>query len=143
MRHMEQASAISVSRHFIRQRKNLPRWSVTVRQQTQEVSTDTSEASDGDFISDTALLTGTAGTKADTKEDTTGVDISFEDDINIGQDDTEDILSDGTTVESATVEMTDSLKQILKKGTTVSSKNDAVIYPQQPDNSDIQIEFED
>ena len=31
--------------------------------QAQEVSTDTSEASDGDFISDTALLTGTAGTK--------------------------------------------------------------------------------
>ena len=111
--------------------------------QAQEVSTDTLETSDGDFISDTALLTGTAGTKEDTKEDTTGVDISFEDDINIGQDDTEDMLSDGTTVESATVEMTDSLKQILKKGTTVSSKNDAVIYPQQPDNSDIQIEFED
>ena len=111
--------------------------------QAQEVSTDTLETSDGDFISDTALLTGTAGTKEDTKEDTTGVDISFEDDINIGQDDTEDMLSDGTTVESATVEMTDSLKQILEKGTTVSSKNDAVIYPQQPDNSDIQIEFED
>ena len=111
--------------------------------QAQEVSTDTLEASDGDFTSDTAILAGTAGTKADTKEDTTGVDISFEDDINIGQDDTEDILSDGTTVESATVEMTDSLKQIFKKGTTVSSKKDAVIYPQQPDNSDIQIEFED
>ena len=52
-------------------------------------------------------------------------------------------LKENITIESATVEMTDSLKQILKKGTTVSSKNDAVIYPQQPDNSDIQIEFED
>ena len=34
------------------------------------------------------------------------------------------------------------LKEILEKGMTVSSGS-AAIYPQQPDNSDIQVEFED
>ena len=48
------------------------------------------------------------------------------------------MVSDG----SAAVEATDSLEEILKKGMTVSYDSVAM-YPQLPDNSDIQVEFED
>lgn len=94
---------------------------------------------DGDFTANTE-------TKADTKkaeessEDTSGIDISFEGDVEAGTEDAG--LSDGITSGSTTVEVTGTLKEILEKGMTVSSGS-AAIYPQQPDNSDIQVEFED
>ena len=96
-----------------------------------EVSADISAASDADFTSD-AETTGT-------KEDTTGIDISFEDDFGAG---TDDVVSDGSIAGSTEVEVTDTLRSILEKGMTVSS-NSAAVYPKRPDNSDIQVEFED
>ena len=76
----------------------------------------------------------------ESSEDTSGIDISFEDDVEAGTEDAG--LSDGITSGSTTVEVTGTLKEILEKGMTVSSGS-AAIYPQQPDNSDIQVEFED
>ena len=96
-----------------------------------EVSADISAASDADFTSD-AETTGT-------KEDTTGIDISFEDDFGAG---TDDVVSDGSIAGSTEVEVTDTLRSILEKGMTVSSDS-AAVYPKRPDNSDIQVEFED
>ena len=96
-----------------------------------EVSADISAASDADFTSD-AETTGT-------KEDTTGIDISFEDDFGAG---TDDVVSDGSVAGSTEVEVTDTLRSILEKGMTVSSDS-AAVYPKRPDNSDIQVEFED
>ena len=104
-----------------------------------DTAADVTETSDGDFTANTE-------TKADTKkaeessEDTSGIDISFEDDVEAGTEDAG--LSDGITSGSTTVEVTGTLKEILEKGMTVSSGS-AAIYPQQPDNSDIQVEFED
>ena len=104
-----------------------------------DTAADVTATSDGDFTANTE-------TKADTKkaeessEDTSGIDISFENDVEAGTEDAG--LSDGITSGSTTVEVTGTLKEILEKGMTVSSGS-AAIYPQQPDNSDIQVEFED
>ena len=52
------------------------------------------------------------------------------------------MVSDGSVAGSTEVEVTDTLRSILEKGMTVSSDS-AAVYPKRPDNSDIQVEFED
>ena len=72
------------------------------------------------------------------KENVLGVDISFEDDF---ASETDSGLSDGSSEERIETEVRNALRDIFQKGTTVSS-GDAAIYPQRPDNSGIQVEFE-
>ena len=108
----------------------------------------TTDTSSGTFTTETktSLSDGLAEANADDTEatdsifdaadDTTELEVTFED----LEDSSEDQL--GGDFSSGSVEVTDTLQDILNQNVSVSTDS-AVILPQRPDNSDIEVTFED
>ena len=108
----------------------------------------TTDTSSGTFTTETktSLSDGLAEVNADDTEatdsifdaadDTTELEVTFED----LEDSSEDQL--GGDFSSGSVEVTDTLQDILNQNVSVSTDS-AVILPQRPDNSDIEVTFED
>ena len=108
----------------------------------------TTDTSSGTFTTETktSLSDGLAEANADDTEatdsifdaadDTTELEVTFED----LEDSSEDQL--GGDFSSGSVEVTDTLQDILNQNVSVSTDS-AVILPQRPDNSDIEVAFED
>ena len=108
----------------------------------------TTDTSSGIFTTETktSLSDGLAEANADDTEatdsifdaadDTTELEVTFED----LEDSSEDQL--GGDFSSGSVEVTDTLQDILNQNVSVSTDS-AVILPQRPDNSDIEVTFED
>ena len=108
----------------------------------------TTDTSSGTFTTETktSLSDGLAEANADDTEatdsifdaadDTTELEVTFED----LEDSSEDQL--GGDFSSGSVEVTDTLQDILNQNVSVST-DFAVILPQRPDNSDIEVTFED
>ena len=108
----------------------------------------TTDTSSGTFTTETktSLSDGLAEANADDTEatdsifdaadDTTELEVTFED----LEDSSEDQL--GGDFSSGSVEVTDTFQDILNQNVSVSTDS-AVILPQRPDNSDIEVAFED
>lgn len=147
--------AYGASFRYIRQPSFYPTQAEVAEMENQGASASNAEA---DLTSDTAakttLVTETKESLSDGVTTNTTADISdaendsilsdSADDIEVtfaDTDDSSDEQSDSEFV-SGNVEVTDTLQEILNQNVSVSGKSEEIL-PQKPDNSDIQVTFED
>ena len=146
--------AYGASFRYIRQPSFYPTQAEVDEMENEGVTADntemtvTTDTSSGTFATETktSLSDGLAAANADDAEatdsifdaadDTTELEVTFED----LEDSSEDQLDEDFS--SGSVEVTDTLQDILNQNVSVSTDS-AAILPQRPDNSDIEVTFED
>ena len=143
--------AYGASFRYIRQPSFYPTQAEVAQMQSEGASASNAEAvSDTTTSSTTSTVETTASisdglTAADTADDNTVTDTfvapDADADIVFADIDELDSISDGEVV-TGTVEVTDTLQGILDQNVSASTSS-AAILPQRPDNSDIEVTFED
>ena len=146
--------AYGASFRYIRQPSFYPTQAEVAEMESEGANADntemtaTTDTSTGTFTTETktSLSDGLAEANADDTEasdsifdaadDSTELEVTFED----LEDSSEDQLDAGFS--SGSVEVTDTLQDILNQNVSVSTDS-AAILPQRPDNSDIEVTFED